>query len=148
MNDPIAILKRDHREAEALLKQLAASKPGATRRRVTEKVSAALMLHMDIEERLVYPLVAARVGEEEEREAETEHMLAREGISKMNELVDEPGFGAAVAIVTAGIKHHVKEEEKEVFPELKQNLERDELAELGDEVVAAKKGKVPSRARA
>ena len=126
MNDPIAILKRDHREAEAMLKQLAESKPGATRRRVTEKLSAALALHMEIEERLVYPLVAERVGEEEEREAETEHELARAGISRMNELDDEPGFGAAVAMVTAGIKHHVKEEEKEIFPSLKRNLDRDD----------------------
>jgi hemerythrin-like domain-containing protein len=148
VNDPIAMLKRDHREAEAMLKQLAGSKPGATRRRVTEKVSAALTLHMDIEERLVYPLVAQRVGEEEEREAEIEHQLARTGVSKMNELVDAPGFEAAVAMVTAGIKHHVKEEEKEVFPSLKQNLDRDELARLGDEVAAAKKGRVMSRARA
>jgi hemerythrin-like domain-containing protein len=147
VNDPIAILKKDHREAEAMLKQLAASKPGATRRRVTEKVSAALSLHMEIEERFVYPLVAERVGEEEEREAETEHELARAGVSKMKELVDEPGFGAAVASVTAGIKHHVKEEEKEVFPTLKQNLDRDELARLGDEVAGAKKGRM-ARARA
>jgi hemerythrin-like domain-containing protein len=148
VNDPIAILKKDHREAEAMLKQLADSKPGSTRRRVTEKVSTALALHMEIEERLVYPLVAERVGDEEEQEAETEHQLARAGVSKMNELVDQPGFGAAVAIVTAGIKHHVKEEEKEIFPTLKQNLDRDELARLGDEVAAAKKGRMAARARA
>jgi hemerythrin-like domain-containing protein len=148
VNDPIAILKKDHREAEALLKQLAASKPGSTRRRVTEKVSTALALHMEIEERLVYPLVGERVGDEEEQEAETEHQLARAGVAKMNELVDQPGFGAAVAIVTAGIKHHVKEEEKEIFPTLKQNLDRDELARLGDEVAAAKKGRMTARARA
>ncbi len=56
----------------------------------------------------------------------------------MNELVDEGGFGAAVAMVTAGIKHHVKEEETEIFPKLKAKLARDELAKLGDEVAAAK----------
>jgi len=138
MNDPIAILKRDHREASTLLKELAESEPGAARRKTTDKVSAALALHMEIEEKLVYPLVAERVGTDEEHEAETEHSLARDGIAKMNELVDEGGFGAAVAMVTAGIKHHVKEEETEVFPKLKEKLARDELAKLGDEVVAAK----------
>jgi hemerythrin-like domain-containing protein len=138
MNDPIAILKRDHREAAALLKQLSESKPGATRRRTTDKVVAALRLHMAIEEELLYPLVAERVGSEEEQEAEIEHNLARTGLEKMTQLVDAPGFGAAVAMVTAGIKHHVKEEETEVFPELKSKLDRDELAELGDAVVARK----------
>jgi hemerythrin-like domain-containing protein len=138
VNDPIAMLKRDHQEVSAMLKELVDSKPGAARHKTTTKVSAALTLHMQIEEQLVYPLVAERVGEEEEHEAETEHTLARDGVAKMNELVDEPGFGAAVAMVTAGIKHHVKEEETEVFPALKAKLERDELAKLGDEVAAAK----------
>jgi hemerythrin-like domain-containing protein len=93
----------------------------------------------------LYPIVDARVGHEEEQEAETEHKLARTGLQEMQQLVDEPGFGAAVAMVTAGIRHHVKEEETEVFPKLKKKLDRDELAELGDAVMAAKKG---SRVRA
>jgi hemerythrin-like domain-containing protein len=140
VNDPIAILKRDHREAAALLRQLAASKkPTATRRKTTDKLVAALRLHMEIEEKFVYPLVARNVGQEEEREAETEHRLARAGLAKMAELVDEGGFGAAVAMVTAGIKHHVKEEETEIFPKLKAKLERSELADLGDRVAAAKR---------
>jgi hemerythrin superfamily protein len=140
VNDPIAILKRDHRDAETLLKELAASKePSATRRKTTDKLIAALQLHMQIEEKLIYPLVAEYVGEEEEHEAETEHGLTRAGLAKMAELIDEGGFGAAVAMVTAGIKHHVKEEETEIFPKLKAQLERSELSELGDEVAAAKR---------
>jgi len=141
MNDPVALLKRDHREAEAMLKQLAASKPGATRRKTTEKLARALRLHMQIEERLIYPLIAERIGRDEEQEAETEHKLAREGLSKMEQLVDEGGYGAAVAMVTAGIKHHVKEEETDLFPQLKGQLERDELVKLGDEVATAKAAK-------
>jgi hemerythrin-like domain-containing protein len=142
LNDPIAILKADHREVATMLKALSETKkPSATRRRTTAKVVAALQLHMQIEESLVYPLVAERVGHEEEEEAEIEHGLARDGLASMSELVDKPGFGAAVAMVTAGIKHHVKEEETEVFPELKSKLDRDELAQLGDAVVAAKKTK-------
>jgi hemerythrin-like domain-containing protein len=141
MNDPIAILKRDHREAAAMLKQLAESKPSASRRKTNAKLVAALTLHMAIEEELVYPLIAQRIGKDEEQEAETEHTLARDGLSKMTELVDEGGYGAAVAMVTAGIKHHVKEEETELFPELKRKLDRDELAKLGDAVVARRKAK-------
>jgi hemerythrin-like domain-containing protein len=140
MNDPIAMLKRDHREVSEMLKSLAESKPGARRRRTTEKVVASLQLHMAIEEELVYPLVRERIGEEEAQEAETEHRLARDGLEHLTKLVDEPGFGAAVAMVTAGIKHHVKEEETEVFPELKRSMDRDELARLGDEVAGRKRG--------
>jgi hemerythrin superfamily protein len=140
MNDPIAILKRDHREVDAMLKELAASeKPSAKRRKTTEKLIAAFTQHADIEEKLVYPLVTEYLGQDEEQEAETEHNLARDGLAKMADLVDEGGFGAAVAMVTAGIKHHVKEEETEIFPELKSKLDRAELAELGDAIIASKR---------
>jgi hemerythrin-like domain-containing protein len=145
MNDPVAILKRDHREVADMLKTLESSKPGARRRSTVDKLTAALELHMEIEERNVYPLVEQRVGEEEAEEATVEHGLARNGLRQLNELVDEPGFGAVVAMLTAGIKHHVKEEETEMFPQLKRELDRDELAQLGDTVAAAKK---PGRSRA
>lgn len=138
MNDPIAILKRDHREAAALMQELDGSKPGAKRKRTLEKLDAALRLHMQIEEQELYPLVQARVSEEEAEEAEIEHGLIRVALEEMAQIVDEPGFGAAVAMITAGVRHHVKDEEKKVFPELKAKLDRDELAALGDRVVAMK----------
>jgi hypothetical protein len=139
VTDPIVLLKKDHREAEAMLKALAASSPGARRKSTLQKLDSALRLHMTIEERDVYPLVAALLGEEDAKEADIEHGLARDGLDKLQALVDEPGFGAAVAMLTAGIKHHVKEEEHEMFPDLKKKLDRSDLLALGDEVQAAKK---------
>jgi iron-sulfur cluster repair protein YtfE (RIC family) len=139
VNDPFVILKRDHREAEQLLKRLSESNPGTRRRQTLDKLEAALTLHMEIEERLVYPLVPDAIDAETEQEAEVEHVLARDGLVKLRELVDAPGFGAAVDMVTAGIKHHVKDEEREVFPGLKREMERADVARLGDEVVAAKR---------
>ena len=76
MNDPIALLKKDHREAEAMLKTLADSKPGARRQATVKKLTTALQLHMRIEEDEVYPFVAKRVGEEDAEEANIEHALA------------------------------------------------------------------------
>lgn len=139
MNDPIAILKRDHKEAATMLKTLAASKPGARRRSTVAKLDKALTLHMKIEESIIYPKVAELVGRDDAKEAEIEHGLVRDGLAVLDKLVDEPGFGAEVAMLTAGVKHHVKEEETEVFPELKRKLDRETLARLGDEVAKAKK---------
>jgi hemerythrin-like domain-containing protein len=139
MNDPVVLLKQDHREAATLLKTLADSKPGARRRSTVEKLVAALTLHMQIEEARVYPLVGRLVGREEEQEAEIEHGLARDGLVKLQELVDAPGFRAGVAMLSAGIRHHVKEEEQDIFPELKKKLDREQLRDLGDEVAADKK---------
>ena len=43
-------------------------------------------------------------------------------MAKLHELVGQPGFGAAVAMLKAGIAHHVEEEETEVFPKLREAL--------------------------
>lgn len=141
MNDPVVILKRDHKEAAAMLKTLAASKPGARRRSTVAKLDKALTLHMKIEESIIYPKVAELVGRDDAKEAEIEHGLVRDGLAVLARLVDEPGFGAEVAMLTAGIRHHVKEEETEVFPELKRKLDRDTIARLGDEVAKVKKSR-------
>ena len=138
MNDPIAMLKQDHKEVSAMLKTLADSRPGARRRSTVDKLTAALTLHMEFEEQRIYPLVAEEVDEESAEEGTIEHQLAREGLAEVNRLVEEPGFGAAVAMLTAGIRHHVKEEEGEIFPSLKQHVDRGVLRELGDELAATK----------
>ena len=83
MPDPVVLLKEDHKEAKALLKQLESSSPGKRRAATVQKLDAALRLHMQIEEALVYPLVAELVGGEEAEEAGVEHMLAREGLEKL-----------------------------------------------------------------
>ena len=109
------------------------------------KLTNELTLHMQIEERDIYPLVVERVKKEESDEAKVEHRLARDGISQLNKLVDKPGFGAAVEMLQAGIRHHIKEEETEMFPKLKKKLDSDELAALGDTVAEAKKAAKRSR---
>jgi hemerythrin-like domain-containing protein len=146
LNDPIAILKRDHREVADILSKLADSKPGPRRRAAVAKLEKSLALHMKIEEELVYPLVEREVGHEEAEEATIEHNLARGGLKQLQDLVDKPGFGAVVDMVTAGIKHHVKEEEQEIFPELKRKIDRETLADLGDRVAVMKGGRPAARA--
>lgn len=139
MNDPITLLRKDHREAEDLIKRLEDSKrPGPRRRQTVEQLAAALTLHMELEERLVYPVARDALGDEEVAEAEVEHTLARDGLQKLRELVDAPGFGAAVDMVKAGVKHHVNDEEAEMFPKLEKRVDRETLARLGDEIQAGK----------
>jgi hemerythrin superfamily protein len=143
----MTVLKADHREVKELLTQLGDSEPGTKRNRLLAKLEVGLSLHMEAEEEVVYPLVREHLGGEDEEEAEIEHGLAREGLAKLAELVDAPGFGAAVAMLKAGIDHHVKEEEKEILPELKKDMERSQWLALG-EAVAKSKRDGAKRARA
>jgi len=138
MNDPMTILKADHREARKLLNQLSDSEEGPERQETADQLATALTLHMDLEEQLLYPLIREHIGEEDEEEAEVEHRLARDGLAKMLSLTETPGFGASVEMLLGGIEHHVKEEESELLPELKQAMERSEWLALGDSIAQAK----------
>src|SRR5688572_12152738 len=96
MNDPMTILKADHREVKKMLTALGDSEEGPEREKMCNELSTALSLHMELEERILYPVVKREIGAEDEEEAEIEHRLAREGLSTMIDMVDKPGFGAAV----------------------------------------------------
>jgi hypothetical protein len=134
----MTILKADHREAKKLLKALGESEEGPERERMAAEVEAALTLHMQIEESIVYPAVVEYVGEEDEEEAEIEHGLAREGLTKMMGMVDVPGFGAAAEMLLGGIEHHVEEEETEILPELKEKMPQADWLSMGDAIAKAK----------
>jgi hemerythrin superfamily protein len=118
MPDVFTMLETDHRRVEALLAEIEETEEGPEREALVGTLTRALQLHMQFEESEVYPLLE-RLDEEMEEEAEVEHQLARDGLTKMTELVAAPGFGAAVDMVKAGISHHVEEEEQEAFPKLR-----------------------------
>lgn len=114
-------LEMQHRQVEELLEQLSQAEDEGTQRPLVEQLVQMLQQHMELEETMVYPEVS-NVDEELEEEAEAEHRLGREGIAMLQEMVGQPGFGAAVAMLEAGIAHHVEEEEGEVFPKLRESL--------------------------
>ena len=147
MNDPIAILTADHRQVEQLFERIEKAE-GEERARLVAELESSLRLHMDIEESIVYPIVASQVDEEDAEEANVEHDLAREGLDKLRQLLDQPGFGAALDMVKAGVHHHVEEEEGEIFPQLEGKLDDDKREELGDAVAEAKASGAPKGERA
>jgi hemerythrin superfamily protein len=119
MADVFTILRSDHRHVEDLLTRLGDSEQGAARDAVIEELTLALTVHMRFEERQLYPVVAD-IDAEMAEEAAIEHALASEALTKLAELAAAPGFGAAVEMLTGGIGHHVKEEENEMFPRLRE----------------------------
>ena len=119
--DVLDHLTEEHRKVERLLDQLADSDEGAEREELISELESSLGTHMEVEERFVYPIVTDVLGAEDKHEGVNEHDLARDGLVKLRELQDEPGFGAAVDMLKAGIGHHVEEEERDMFPKLRQD---------------------------
>jgi hemerythrin superfamily protein len=111
-------LEQQHRMAEDLLSRIENAEGEAQQQPLVDELVTALLEHMQTEESQVYPALR-EIDDDAAEEAETEHGLARKGLEQMQSLVGRPGFGAAVAMVQAGIEHHVEEEENEVFPKLR-----------------------------
>ncbi len=119
--DVTKMLEADHRQVEELFSAIEDA-PGAKRQPLIDELATSLRAHMELEESVVYPPMEPVTGKESVQEANTEHELARKALDEMLQLApDEPGFGAALASLKAGIAHHVEEEEDEVFPKLRKD---------------------------
>ena len=136
--DVLAMLEADHRHVERLLDRLADSEAGPEREELVVSLSKSLSAHMAFEEKSIYPLLLDLDAEMTE-EAEIEHGLARNGLDRMSQLTDVPGFGAALDMVKAGIAHHVEDEEEEAFPLLRDRCDEELRQQLGEQLEQAKR---------
>ncbi|MEO8047312.1 MAG: hemerythrin domain-containing protein [Nitrospirota bacterium] len=117
-NPVFIMLKADHRKVKALF----AEYPEATTRKqqdIAQTIIHELEIHAELEEELIYP--AIRKGTKDDKlmnEATEEHHLVHVLIAELKEL--EPSdatFKAKFTVLGELVKHHVKEEEGEMFPE-------------------------------
>lgn len=131
--DAITLLKQDHKIVSALFEDFEKADE-EEQSAIAQRVCQLLTVHATIEEELLYP--AAKEAFESEKdedlvnEAEVEHGSAKELIAKIEGMTHDDGhFKATVTVLGEYVKHHVKEEENELFPQLRKT-ELD-LKELG-----------------
>jgi len=126
--DAVALLKQDHQEVQALFEQydkLAEDEDAAEeeKQQLAEQICAMLTVHAQIEEEIFYP--AARESLDEADlidEATVEHASAKDLIAQIQDgSPDEELYDAKVKVLGEYIRHHVKEEESEMFPKLKKS---------------------------
>ena len=133
----VALLKQDHREVEELFEQYESQKnrgDSTAKVRTAQLICVALTAHATIEEELFYP--AARKALERDRkevldEAAVEHQSLKDIIERLKVApARDPLYDAGVKVLQEYVKHHVKEEENELFPKLKStDLDLDALGE-------------------
>ena len=138
--DAIALLKQDHRTVSALFEEFEKAEE-KEQSAIAQRVCQLLTVHATIEEELLYPAAKEAFEDEENddlvNEAEVEHGSAKELIAKIEGMTGEDEhFKATVMVLGEYIKHHVKEEEGQLFPELKKT-ELD-LKELGSRLADRK----------
>lgn len=137
--DALHILSEDHKkvlkmfeEFEQLKEENSADEEAI--QLLVETACAELTIHAQVEEEVFYP--AARDAIEDMDlldEAEVEHAAARQLITELAAM--QPGddlYEAKFTVLGEYVKHHIQEEEKQLFPKVKKsNLN---LTELGEEI--------------
>ncbi|MEA2686706.1 MAG: hypothetical protein QOE93_1901, partial [Actinomycetota bacterium] len=138
--DAIELLTTDHREVEQLFAQIESSS-GPAQDQVVEKVIRELSIHAAIEEQVLYPVMRRSLsdGDAKVEEAIQEHQEAKEALADIERLGSTPARQPKLQTLMEGVRHHVKEEEDELFPELRSAVGEDELRKLGQALAAAKK---------
>ncbi len=142
--DAITLLKADHKTVEGLFKRFegAGDRAHKTKRKIVDKIIEELSVHAAIEEQVFYPAVRERAGETEDMVLESleEHHIVKWTLPELEKTdpADER-FDAKVTVLIESVRHHVKEEEQDLFKRVRRGVSRSELQELGAQLEEAKK---------
>jgi len=147
--DAITLLKDDHHTVAQLFTRFekAGDEAYEAKRQIVERIIHELSVHAAIEELAFYPAVRREVKGAEDMALESleEHHIVKWLLSELEGMDPRAErFDAKVTVLIENVRHHVEEEEDDLFPKVRDQMSRTRLAELGDRLAAAKKT-VPSR---
>ncbi len=116
--DAIAMLKADHKKVSGLFEQFEKSRAASTKKKLVSEICKELTVHTMLEEEIFYPAVKAALRDRElVPEANVEHATVKDLIAQVKDVA--PGgeeYDAKVKVMSEYVKHHVKEEQNEMFP--------------------------------
>ena len=137
--DAVALLEHEHREVEGWFDDYEDLEEDSEKLELAHKIFTALIVHTDIEETIFYPKVRAALDDDDLMdEAVVEHMTAKQLIGDIeNARPTAKFYDAKVKVLGEYIKHHVKEEENQMFPKVRKESGLD-LEELRDEMMERK----------
>ena len=137
-------MEQDHREVEEWFDEYNELKEDDNRKgALAEKICLALKVHAQIEEEIFYPQARQATKDNDLiDEAAVEHATVKHLIGEIEGMkVGETLYDAKIRVLGEMVKHHIKEEEEELFPELvpaKMDLDAvgKELAKRKEELMA------------
>jgi hemerythrin superfamily protein len=142
--DGLKMLEEDHRRVDVLFGEFeeAGDQAFKTKRGIVDKVIEELTVHAEMEERVLYPTAKEQVDEAEENvlESEEEHRVVHDLLNELKAMRPEDElFDARVTVLIENVRHHVEEEEGELFPKIRKAYGPDELEALGERMAEVKR---------
>ena len=136
--DAIDLLKQDHDKVERAFKQFEKMDrhDAEACRRLIRSVCEELKVHTALEEEVFYPALRQAIDDQDlMSEAAVEHETAKMLIEQLDNMAaDDPSYYATFTVLGEYVRHHVKEEQGEMFPEAKKS--KLDLASLGERMRA------------
>jgi len=140
--DAVALLEKDHRQFEALLKRGEETTERAIKGRteVLNTLTTELNLHELVEEKVLYPALKAHPETRDiVLEGYQEHHVADILTRELHGLAtDHEQWGAKFKVLKESLEHHIKEEEGDMFRKARGIFSRDDLRRLGAEMARMK----------
>jgi len=145
--DAITMLREDHKLLRKLSKELAETTEAAvvTRKKLLKRLEAELTAHTTIEEELFYPAILDASDDVEDArmvaEGIEEHRAADAKVIPDLHKTDPSTieYSGRLKVLKDYLFHHLKEEEEDMFPKVRELIGRKELRELGEKMMARKK---------
>lgn len=142
--EALALLHKDHQTVDELFKKFEATGPRAykSRRSLVDKMIEELSVHAAIEEQYFYPAARKAAGSAEQTVLEglEEHNIVKWTLAALEDLdPKDERFIPRVTVLIENVRHHVEEEEDDLFPKLRKALDRKQLEDIGESLAEAKK---------
>ncbi|HEX5803388.1 MAG TPA: hemerythrin domain-containing protein [Azospira sp.] len=136
--DAIALLKADHGMVSGLFADYEKTQSSNKKKAIVAEICSELRAHVQIEEEIFYPAVKAALKDKLlVPEAMVEHASLKDLIAQIEGVYpDGELYDAKVKVLSEYVKHHVKEEQNEMFPKAKATSL--DLVELGARMAARK----------
>lgn len=120
----VKMLAADHAEVDKMFKRYEKLKEADddARQELIPEICAALTVHATVEEELFYPAARDALEEDDQDmidEADVEHEHIKMIVEELKANPDDQMCDAKVKVLGEYVKHHVEEEEDELFPALK-----------------------------
>jgi hemerythrin superfamily protein len=135
--DAIELLTQQHREVDELFEKF--EKVGEGKDEVLMelfvRIADNLAAHAIIEEKIFYPSVYVGPTADKLQEAVEEHLAVKRVIADLLDM--EPSdvqFKAKMKVLQELVEHHVEEEEKDLFKNVKKLMTKEELVVMGEQL--------------
>ena len=141
-DDAISLLTADHDKVKDLFKQfeeIKDSRGGKQKEKIVAQACHELTIHTKLEDEIFYPAVRSAIDDDNlMNEAKVEHDGAKGLIAQLESMdAGDELYVAKFTVLSEYVKHHIEEEQNEMFPKARK-AEQLDMAALGQRMLKRK----------